>query len=134
MRSPSWLRRVALAIALLGIVHLLATWPVWSMYQSKLPLEEGLTNLFMFIGTGLWIVASGFVLGFLAEAAKGEEDWAGPFARGVTNFLALGGFLACAMMWSNPAAWALGILSAWARLCARKPVLPVPNLEPPPAK
>lgn len=121
MRSPSWLRRVAMGLALLGAVHLLAAWPAWKYDYSKFPLEQGLTNLWMFLAAGLWMFASGFVLGFLAEADKGGEEWAGPFARGVTNFLLVGGILACALMWANPAAWILGALSTAARLCARKP-------------
>jgi len=112
---------------MLGIVHLLAAWPVWKMYYAPLPLETALSCLFMFLGTGLWIVASGVVLGFLAEADKVGDEWAGPFARGVTNFLLAGGVLACALMWSNPAAWILGVLSVAARLTARKPAALIPR-------
>lgn len=127
MRSPIWLRRLALPIVLLGVVHLLAAWPVWKLHYAPLPLDTALSCLWMFLAAGLWIAASGFVLGFLAEADKGGEEWAGPFARGVTNFLLAGGVLACALMWSNPAAWILGALSLGARLAARKPVELVPR-------
>lgn len=127
MRSPSWLRRVAMGLALLGAVHLLASWPAWTTEYSRQPLQQGLTSLWMFVAAGLWIFASGFVLGFLAEADKGGEEWAAPFARGVTNFLLAGGILACALMWANPAAWILGALSVAARLCVRKPPTLVPR-------
>jgi hypothetical protein len=127
VNSPLWLRRIALPLVLLGVVHLLAAWPMWSVHYAPLPLETGLTCLFMYLGTGLWIMASGVVLGFLAESDKNGEEWAGPFARGVTNFLAAGGILACALMWSNPVAWILGVLSVAARLAARKPPQLIPR-------
>ena len=131
MNSPKWLRRLALPIVLLGVVHLLAAWPVWRIHYAALPVQTALTCLFMYLSTGLWIVASGFVLGFLAEADRVGEEWAAPFARGVTNFLAVGGFLACALMWTNPAAWVLGVLSVSARVCARKPIGLIPRGEAP---
>lgn len=129
MKSPKWLRRIALPIVLLGAVHLMSAWPVWNVYYAPLPLDHALSSLFMFLGTGLWIMASGVVLGFLAEADKNGEEWAGSFARGVTNFLLVGGILACALMWSNPAAWILGVLSVAARLAARKPLTLIPRQE-----
>lgn len=121
MRSPRWLRRTAIPIALLGIVQIASAAPAWSIHFRHQPLEQGLANLFFFVCTGLWILASGFVLGFLAEADRIGEEWAAPFARGVTNFLAVGGILGMALMWSNPMAWILCILSVVARLFARKP-------------
>ncbi len=127
MKSPAWLRRLALAIAMLGVTHLVAVWPVWKSNFSALPLKPALAALFLLVATGLWVLASGFVLGFLAEADKIGEDWAAPFARGVTNFLLVGGIVACALMWTNPFAWALGILSLLARFCARKPPALIPR-------
>lgn len=127
MNSPKWLRRIALPIVLLGVVHLMVAFPVWKLHYAPLPLETALSSLFMYLATGLWIMASGVVLGFLAEADKNGEEWAGPFARGVTNFLVAGGVLACALMWSNPAAWILGVLSVSARLFARKPPELIPR-------
>lgn len=129
MKSPVWLRRLALPIAMLGVAHIMVVWPVWKANFGTLPLKPALAALFLLLATGLWIVASGFVLGFLAEADKIGEDWAAPFARGVTNFLLVGGFLACALMWTTPFAWALGILSLLARFCARKPPALIPRDE-----
>jgi hypothetical protein len=120
LKSAVWLRRIALAIVILGIVHILVAWPLWRLQWSALPLERALSSLYMYLGTGLWILASGFVLGFLAEAGKVGETWAEPFARGTANFLLVGGVLAGALMWSNPGAWALLVLSAAARACAGK--------------
>lgn len=121
MRSPKWLRRTALPLALLGAVHLLASWPAWAVHFAKLPLEQGLAALCMYVCTGLWIVGSGFVLGFLAEADRIGEEWAAPFARGVTNFLVVGGVMSLALMWSSPLAWFFCPLAVLARLFARKP-------------
>lgn len=127
MKSPVWLRRLALPIAMLGVAHVFAIWPVWKANFGSLPLKPALSALFLLLATGLWVIASGFVLGFLAEADKVGEDWAAPFARGVTNFLLLGGIVACALMWTNPFAWALGVLSLLARYCARKPPMLIPR-------
>lgn len=121
MKSPRWLRRTALPIALLGIVQILSAVPAWTVHFRHLPLEKGLASLFFFLCTGLWVLGSGFVLGFLAEADRIGEEWAAPFARGVTNFLLVGGILAMALMWSSPVSWILCVLSVAARLFARKP-------------
>lgn len=129
MKSPKWLRRMALPIALLGVLHILAAWPVWKIALATLPLQTALAGLFLYLATGLWVVASGFVLGFLAEADRVGEEWAAPFARGVTNFLLAGAFLACALVWNNPIAWIFGFLALLARLFARKADALIPKSE-----
>jgi hypothetical protein len=118
MRSASWLRRLALALALLGLFHLAMAWPVYRMLWKSLPLETALASLYGYLATGLWIAGSGLVLGFLAEAAKSGEEWSGPFARGVANLLVAGGVLGCALVWTDPVSWGLLLLALAARRCA----------------
>ena len=118
MRSAAWLRRLALALALLGLFRLAMAWPVYRALWRGLPLETALASLYGYLITGLWIAGSGLVLGFLAEAAKGGEEWSGPFARGVANLLVAGGVLACAMVWTDPVSWGLLLLAMGIRRCA----------------
>ena len=118
MRSAPWLRRLALALALLGLLHLGLAWPAYRSLWRELPLETALASLYGWLVTGLWITGSGLVLGFLAEAAKSGEEWSGPFARGVANLLVAGSILGCALVWSDPVSWVLLLLALAARRCA----------------
>ena len=118
MRSAPWLRRLALALALVGLFRLAMAWPVYRALWRGLPMETALTSLYGYLVTGLWIAGSGLVLGFLAEAGKSGEEWSGPFARGVANLLVAGGVLGCAMVWTDPVSWGLLVLSLAARRCA----------------
>lgn len=121
MRAPAWLRRVALAIALLGVVLFILAWPIFKLVWKPLPLETSLASLYLYLATSLWVTGSGFVLGFLAEASRAGETWSSPFARGVTGLLLVGGVLAGALMWSNPLAWIFCALTLAARWAASKP-------------
>ena len=121
IRSPAWLRRAAMGLVLLGALELFATIPVYRAQWKSLPLEQGLASLWMYLAASLWIAGSGMILGMLAESAKGEEPWAGTLARGVANFLLVGGILAPALMWTNPFAWITGALAALAWWASRQP-------------
>ena len=118
MRSATWLRRLALALAVLGLFRLAMAWPVYRAIWKGLPLETSLVALYGYLVTGLWVSGSGLVLGFLAEAAKSGEEWSGPFARGVANLLVVGGVLGCAMVWTDPVSWILMVSALAARGCA----------------
>ena len=118
MRSAPWLRRLALALVVLGLFRLAMAWPVYRALWKGLPLETALPALYGYLVTVLWITGSGMVLGFLAEAAKTGEEWSGPFARGVANMLLVGGALGCALVWTDPASWGLLLLALASRRCA----------------
>lgn len=121
LRSPRWLRRIALAIVLLGVFGLISSVPVFRAAWGDQPIERALPALYFYLTTMLWILGSGLVLGFLAEASRNGEVWSSAFARGVSNFLVAGGVLAGALMWANPASWVFLALAMAARWCARPP-------------
>ena len=122
VRSAAWLRRAALGLAMLGLAQLLSVYPVYKTQWKALPAEMLLPILWIYIAAGLWVLGSGVLLGMLAESSKDEDAmWPGPLARGVSTFLALGGILAPAFMWTNPLAWILAVLSVGAFLASRKP-------------
>ena len=123
MRSPRTLRWSSIALALLGVVHLIPSFWVWKANWSSLPLEAGLGALFGYVATGLWILGSGVLLGLFSESAQTEARWPGPLARGVATLLIAGGILAMGLMWSQPESWillVLSILSRWAANPLRK--------------
>jgi len=122
VRSAAWLRRAALGLAMLGLAQLLSVYPVYKTQWKALPAEMLLPIVWIYIAAGLWVLGSGVLLGMLAESSKDEDAmWPGPLARGVSTFLALGGILAPAFMWTNPLAWILAVLSVGAFLASRKP-------------
>jgi hypothetical protein len=122
IRSAAWLRRAALGLAMLGLAQLLSVYPIYKTQWKALPAEMLLPILWIYIAAGLWVLGSGVLLGMLAESSKDEDAmWPGPLARGVSTFLALGGILAPAFMWTNPLAWILSVLSVGAFLASRKP-------------
>jgi len=122
VRSAAWLRRAALGLAMLGLAQLLSVYPVYKTQWKALPAEMLLPILWIYVAAGLWVLGSGVLLGMLAESSKDEDAmWPGPLARGVSTFLALGGILAPAFMWTNPLAWILAVLSVGAFLASRKP-------------
>jgi len=122
IRSAAWLRRAALGLAMLGLAHLLAVYPVYKTQWKALPAQMLLPMFWIYIAAGLWVLGSGVLLGMLAESSKDPDAlWPGPLARGVSFFLVLGGVLAPAFMWANPFAWILAVLSVGAFLASRKP-------------
>lgn len=122
MRSPRWLRRWAFGLVLLGTLHLLVAWPLFRIHWAAMPDGKGLLSLYFYLATGLWIAGSGFALGFVAESGKDPDAfWPGPFARGIANFLVIGGLIGTALAWREPAAGVLLVLSTAARLSARAP-------------
>ncbi|HNY29983.1 MAG TPA: hypothetical protein PKO15_03765 [Fibrobacteria bacterium] len=121
VRQPAWLRRLALGLVLMGVVGILGAVPMFRSSWADLPLQRALPALFHYLATMIWILGSGLVLGFLAEAARNGETWSGPFARGVANLLVAGGVLAGALMWANPASWTFLGLALAVRWCARPP-------------
>ena len=122
VRSAAWLRRAALGLAMLGLAQLLSVYPIYKTQWKALPAEMLLPILWIYVAAGLWVLGSGVLLGMLAESSKDEDAmWPGPLARGVSTFLALGGILAPAFMWTNPLAWILAVLSVGAFLASRKP-------------
>lgn len=129
MKSPKGLKRISIAIALLGVVHLALSLVAWKANWKALPLEASLASLFMYIGTGLWIAGSGLLLGLLGESGTSDARWPGPLARGVSSLLLLGGLAAMALMWSDPESWLLLALASLARWFARKDLKPAPVLE-----
>jgi len=109
-------------LAMLGLAQLLSVYPVYKTQWKALPAEMLLPILWIYVAAGLWVLGSGVLLGMLAESSKDEDAmWPGPLARGVSTFLALGGILAPAFMWTNPLAWILAVLSVGAFLASRKP-------------
>lgn len=129
MKSPKGLKRISIAIALLGVVHLALSLVAWKANWKALPMEASLASLFMYLGTGLWIAGSGLLLGMLGESAGSEAKWPGPLARGVSSLLLLGGLAAMALMWSDPESWLLLTFACLARWFARKDKAPLPDLE-----
>jgi hypothetical protein len=122
IRSAAWLRRAAFGLAMLGLAQMLAVYPLYKTQWKSLAAEVVLPLVWTYIAAGLWVLGSGVLLGMLAESSKDEEAlWPGPLARGVSTFLALGGVLAPAFMWTNPFAWILAVLSVGAFLASRKP-------------
>ncbi|MBK8804512.1 MAG: hypothetical protein IPN71_21105 [Fibrobacteres bacterium] len=121
VRSPRWLRRIALLLVLMGAFGLLSSIPVFRMLWGDQPIQRALPALYFYLTTMLWVLGSGLVLGFLAEAARNGETWSSAFARGVANLLVLGGVLAGALLWSNPASWVFLAVALAARWCARPP-------------
>lgn len=121
VRSPKWLRRIAMGMVLLGVFGLLSSIPVFRATWGDQPIQRALPALYFYLTTMIWIFGSGLILGFLAEAARNGETWSSAFARGISNFLVAGGVLAGALMWSNPASWVFLALALAARWCARPP-------------
>jgi hypothetical protein len=120
MKSPKGLKRVAIGIALLGVVHLALSLMIWKALWKPLPLEASLASLFMYVCTGLWISGSGLMLGFMGAAGENDAHWPGPLARGTSTLLVIGGLAAMALMWSDPESWILLGLACLARWFARK--------------
>jgi hypothetical protein len=120
VKSPKGLKRVSIAITLLGVVHLALSLIVWKTHWKSLPLEISLASLFMYIGTGLWISGSGLLMGFMGAAGESDANWPGPLARGISTLLVIGGLAAVALMWSDPESWLLLPLALLARWFARK--------------
>lgn len=120
MKSPQWLKRVSIAITLLGVLHLALSIMAWKAHWKGLPLESSLASLFMYIGTGLWISGSGLLMGLMGAAGENDAHWPGPLARGTSSLLVIGGLAAMALMWSDPESWALLLLGCLARWFARK--------------
>jgi hypothetical protein len=118
VKSAPWLRRTALVVALLGILRAFLIWPAHSLSWKLLPNDIAMSWLWTDLAVCFWIAGSGFLLGFLAEAATRGEAWAGPFARGVANLLLCVGLMGCALGWSNPVAWAVLFLAVLARMFA----------------
>jgi hypothetical protein len=118
VKSASWLRRTALAIALLGLFRVFLVWPAHSLSWKVLPPDVAFSWLWTDLAMCLWIAGSGFLLGFLAEAASRGEEWAGPFARGVCNLLLVIALSGAALGWTNPVAWLVLILAAASRIFA----------------
>ena len=116
IKSAPWLRRIALGIALLGLLRVFMIWPAHSLSWKLLPSDIAMSWMWTDLAVCLWIAGSGFMLGFLAESASRGEEWAGPFARGVANLLLSVGLLGCALGWSNPVAWAVLVLALFARV------------------
>lgn len=121
IRSPAWLRRAALGLVLLGVAHVVATFPLYATQWKALAAEVLLPLIWTHVAAGFWVTGSGMLLGMLAESAKDPESvWPGPLARGIVKFLLAGGFLAAALMWSNPFGWILSALSLLSWWAARK--------------
>jgi len=118
MKSASWLRRIALGIALLGLLRVFMIWPAHSLSWQMLPADIAMSWMWTDLAVCFWIAGSGFLLGFLAESGTKGEAWAGPFARGVANVLLCVGLMGCALGWSNPVAWAVLVLAMLARVFA----------------
>jgi hypothetical protein len=129
MKSPKGLKRVSIAITLLGVLHLAMSLMVWKANWKGLPLEASLASLFMYVGTGLWIAGSGLLMGMMGAAGEADAHWPGPLARGTSSLLVLGGLAAMALMWSDPESWALLGLACLARWFARKAPEPMPTFE-----
>lgn len=121
IRSPAWLRRAALGLVLLGMAHIVATYPLIVTQWKTLPSDLLLPTIWTHVAAGLWVTGSGILLGMLAESSKDPESiWPGPLARGIVRFLVAGGILAAALMWSNPFGWILSALSLLCWWAARK--------------
>lgn len=121
IRSPAWLRRAALGLVLLGMAHIVATYPLLVTSWKPLVDDVLLSMIWTHVAAGLWVTGSGILLGMLAESSKDPESiWPGPLARGIVRFLVAGGILAAALMWSNPFGWILSALSLLSWWAARK--------------
>lgn len=118
VRSASWLRRAAMALVLAGIARGFLVWPEHSRSWKVLPSDVALSWTWADLSACLWIAGTGFLLGFLAEAASRGEFWAGQFARGACNLLLVVSILGAALCWASPAAWVVLALAAWARISA----------------
>lgn len=129
MKSPKGLKRVSIAITLLGVVHLAMSLMVWKANWKTLPLDASLASLFMYVGTGLWIAGSGLLMGLMGAAGENDAHWPGPLARGTSTLLVIGGLTAMALMWSDPESWLLLGLGCLARWFARKDPSARPSLD-----
>jgi len=105
-----WVRLAGLAITVLGVSHLLATYPVFLADRSE-PGSQDLTQLYMFVIAGLAVSGAGLLFMYCAYGLHRAERWAWMMASGVGVFMFLVGAGAVLTMPDNPFAY-LSFLAA----------------------
>lgn len=103
METLHYLKKLSIAVMVLGSIHLCAT-PIVMQTFKMIDIKNFLMIAFMFVSTGLALVFTGWLqYQLLNNGLKSRHEL--KILRTSIAFIALSGLGAVATMWSNPFAY-----------------------------
>ena len=106
-----WVLIIGILIIILGLIHNAATSIVFHMGSfEKLPKEDGLVFIYMYVATGTAVIAAGLLTIYCSFALKKSERMAWTITIAVCIFMILLGIGAIITMTDNPFAYIMLVL------------------------
>lgn len=103
MKTLKHLKTASISIIILGIIHVLAT-PIVIGQLKRLPLEILLCITYMFVATGVGVIATGWLQYYTLKRIDKHASFIS-ILKGSVIFMAILGIGAVATMWDNPFAY-----------------------------